>query len=249
MAANMQQMAGPGQMVSQQLRRNQAPLHIQQIVYENLVANSQNPPNSLTWQASVNYNDRMGKIMDLISNVVLAMNSVDHLRAADFGCIFEREAFQKSPSKEAYDQAMANKILEFFKKRQENEPNIQNTLNANTQAQAAHAAQAQAMMNMQAQMGRGMGPSQQGFPHLQNQMQGAQLAQQAHQQPQLHQQQMSMGMGMNMVNQAGRGIGAGIGAMPPNQQAMGMQNRQSQQIPSEISRLAPSDRAKVMDLA
>lgn len=65
MAANMQQMAGPGQMVSQQLRRSQAPLQLQQIVYQNLAANSQTPPNSLTWQASVGFNDRMGKTMEL----------------------------------------------------------------------------------------------------------------------------------------------------------------------------------------
>ncbi|KAG6030339.1 hypothetical protein E4U41_000122 [Claviceps citrina] len=64
MAANMQQMAGVGQMVPQQLRRTQTPLPLQQIVYQNIVANSQ-PANSLTWQASVNVNDRMGKTMDL----------------------------------------------------------------------------------------------------------------------------------------------------------------------------------------
>ncbi|KAK2594946.1 hypothetical protein QQS21_007349 [Conoideocrella luteorostrata] len=241
MAANMQQMAGAGQMMPQQLRRNGAQTQVQQLVYENILRNPQ-PTNGLTWQSNVSINDRMGKTMDLISNVSLALGGVEHLRVAEFGCGFEREVFLKSPSKEAYDQTLANKTLEFFKKRQANEPNIQNTLNANVQAQA-QAAQAQGIMNMQAQMGRGMGQNQQGFQHLQHQMQGSQLPQQAQQQPQLQQQQMGMGMGMGMMNQAGRG------AMGPNQQAPGMQIRQPQPFPGDISRLAPTDRAKVMDLA
>jgi hypothetical protein len=65
MAANMQQMAGAGQMMPQQLRRPTANSHqIQQMVYQNLLQNSQ-PPNGLTWQGTVSLNDRMGKTMDL----------------------------------------------------------------------------------------------------------------------------------------------------------------------------------------
>jgi hypothetical protein len=65
MAANMQQMAGVGQMMPQQLRRPPASSHqIQQLVYQNLLQNSQ-PPNGLTWHANVSLNDRMGKTMDL----------------------------------------------------------------------------------------------------------------------------------------------------------------------------------------
>lgn len=65
MAANMQQMAGAGQMMPQQLRRPPTNTHqLQQLVYHNLLQNSQ-PPNGLTWQGSVSLNDRMGKTMDL----------------------------------------------------------------------------------------------------------------------------------------------------------------------------------------
>ncbi|KAG8416426.1 hypothetical protein J3458_007013 [Metarhizium acridum] len=227
MAANMQQMAGAGQMMPQQLRRPPANSHqMQQLVYQKLLQHSQ-PPNGLTWQGNVSLNDRMGKTMDLISNIALGISNLDHVRAAEVGCDFERKVFMESPSKEAYDQNMANKTLEFFKKRQANEPNIQNNLNANAQAQA------QAMMNMQAaQMGRGLGQVQQGFQHLQHQVPPGQLPQQTQQHSQLQQQQIGMGR-----------------AMGPTQQAMAMQNRQPQQFPNDMSRLAQSDRAKVMDLA
>lgn len=65
MAANMQQMAGAGQMMPQQLRRPPTNSHqLQQMVYQNLMANQQ-PSNGLTWQGNVSFNDRMGKTMDL----------------------------------------------------------------------------------------------------------------------------------------------------------------------------------------
>ncbi|KAG6022838.1 hypothetical protein E4U40_004324, partial [Claviceps sp. LM458 group G5] len=256
MAANMQQMAGPGQMASQQPRRSPASIPLHQVVYQNIINSSQTVSNSQTWQAGVNANERMGKAMDLISNIALGVSNVDHMRAAELGCHFERDAFHKSPNKEEYDQKLANKTLEFFQKRQQNEANIQNALNAsNAQAQAVNPAQTQqTMMNMQAQAGRGMDPTQPGFQHLQHQMQGAQLAQQAHQshqQPQLQQQQMGMsaGMNMNVVNQGGRGAGTGTVAMPPTQQAMAMQNRQLLSISHEIALLNPIDRAKVLDAA
>ncbi|KAJ6446668.1 PHD finger domain-containingprotein [Purpureocillium lavendulum] len=237
MAANMQHMAGVGQMgIPQQMRKPTNSHQLQQYVYQQILARSQ-PQNGLTWHANVSLNDRMGKAMELISNITLAVNG-DPQQAANNACKFEEETFKAAPSKEAYDQVMNGKIMEFFKKRQENEPNIQNSLNA--QAQAAQAAQAQAMMNMQAQMGRGMGQTpQQGFQHLQHQMQASQIPQQLQQQ-QAQQQQMGMAMGM----QGGRG------AMP-NQQAMGMPpNRQPPQaVAAEMARLAQADKAKVMDLA
>ncbi|PHH70544.1 hypothetical protein CDD83_5411 [Cordyceps sp. RAO-2017] len=243
MAANMQHMPGAGQMMPGQMRKTANTHQLQQVVYQNLLQHSQ-PPNALTWQANVSLNDRMGKTLDLISNIALAVNGIDHIRAADYGCNYEREVFMKQPSKEAYDQSMASKTMEFFKKRQANEPNLQNTLNANAQAQA-QAAQAQVMMNMQAQMGRGMGHGpQQGFQHLQHQMQASQIPQQPQQQ-QPPSQQQPMGMGMGMGPQAGRG------GMTPGQQAMGMPGGPNRppQIANEMSRLAQADKAKVMDLA
>lgn len=140
---------------------------------------------------------------------------------------------------EAYDQEMGQKIMEFFKRRQANEPNLQNSININAQAQAQ--AQAQAMMNMQ--MGRGMGQGpQQGFQPMQHPMQGGQMGQ--------GQQQMPMGAGMNMgvgmANQAGRGMG-------PGQQMVGMPAGQSRpqqtQMPQEMARLSQQDKHKVTELA
>lgn len=142
---------------------------------------------------------------------------------------------------------MTNKIMDFFKKRQANEPNLQNTINANAQAQAqvqaAQAqAQAQAMISMGG-MGRGMGQGPQpGFPNMQNPMQAGQMAQQ----PQMGMgMNMNMNMGMAIPNQAGRGIG-------PNQQMMGMpggQGRPQGVFPNELSRLSVQDKGKVAELA
>jgi hypothetical protein len=132
---------------------------------------------------------------------------------------------------------MGNKIMEFFKRRQANEPTLQNSINVSAQAQAQ--AQAQAMMNMQ--MGRGMGQGpQQGFQSMQHPMQGGQMNQAQQQLP------MNAGMNMGMPNQAGRGIG-------PGQQMVGMgggQNRPQQTaFPSDMARLSQQDRVKVSELA
>ncbi|KAL5626839.1 hypothetical protein FOBRF1_001182 [Fusarium oxysporum] len=235
MAANMQHMAGAGQMMQQPMRKP-TPNQLQQIVYQNLVQHTQ-PFTGICWQANVAISDRMGKTMNLITNISLAMNGGDYMKGAEWGCNFEREAFHKSATKEAYDQEMGNKIMEFFKRRQANEPTLQNSINVSAQAQAQ--AQAQAMMNMQ--MGRGMGQGpQQGFQSMQHPMQGGQMNQ--------AQQQLSMNAGMNMgmPNQAGRGMG-------PGQQMVGMaggQNRPQQtSFPSDMARLSQQDRVKVSELA
>ncbi|EHK15591.1 uncharacterized protein TRIVIDRAFT_196418 [Trichoderma virens Gv29-8] len=231
----MQHMAGGGPMIPQQMRKP-TPGQLQQIVYQNIQQNTP-PMNGMTWQSNFSANERMGKALDLISNISLAMGGLDYNQATNFGCQFEREVFHKSPTKEAYDQAMQNKTMDFFKKRQANEPTLQNTINANAQAQAHAHAQAQA------QMGRGAGQTpQQGFQHMQHPMQAAQMPQQQPQQPQqplFQQQQIAMGM----ANQAGRGIG-------PNQQAMGMPGAPNRPALSvEMARLGPADRTKVNDLA
>ena len=144
--------------------------------------------------------------------------------------------------------------MDFFKKRQANEPNIQNALNTNIQQIQAQ----QNMMNMQAQMGRGMGP-QQGFQHLQHPMQASQIPQQQQlpqqpqlqqaQQQQLSQQQQMMGMGLGMPNQAGRGMAPNQQQQQPMMGMLGAQNRPPQAMPTEFSRLANSDKAKVAELA
>ena len=79
MAANMQHMAGPGQMMQQQ--RRPPVTQIQQLVYQNLLQNTQNYPNGC-WQAVVQLPDRMGKIMNLYAHILhpLRMGRMGHLR-------------------------------------------------------------------------------------------------------------------------------------------------------------------------
>lgn len=238
-------------MIPQQMRKPPPANQLQQIVYQNIQQNTA-PMNGMSWQSSFPVNERMGKALDLITNIALSMGGFDYSRATEFGCQYEREAFHKSITKEAYEQAMASKILDFFKRRQANEPNLQNSINANAQAQAhAHAqaqqaaqAQAQAMM-FQAQLGRNGQTPQQGFQQMQHPMQTPQMSQQQPQQPQQplfqQQQQPQMPMG-GMPNQAGRGMG-------PNQ-AMGMPGGpRGPMLSVEMARLNPADRTKVNELA
>lgn len=99
-----------------------------------------------------------------------------------------------------YDQKMRQKSQEMHARRQGQVPQLQETM-------SAQAAQQQMMMMnqqrqsaalMQAQMaGRGVGPGQQGFQHLQNPMQVSQLPQQA--------SQMGLGLGNGMAPQASSG--------------------------------------------
>jgi hypothetical protein len=172
---------------------------------------------------------------------------------------------------------MSSKTTDFWRRRQANEPALQQQLNQN--------AQAQAMMNMNMhQMGRGM--NQQAFQQMQQGMQPMNLQQQQQQfqqqqqrlqqqaqqqrqqqqaqqpmrqqhpqqQQQMQQQQLGMGMDMGMNMNMGMNMGvanqAGRG-MAPNQQMANMGNAQNRpgQGGDNISRLAPGDRAKVTELA
>lgn len=67
MAANMQHMAGAGQMMQQQQQQQQHQMpkpQLQQIVYQNLVQNTQ-PFTGISWQANVTISDRMGRTLNL----------------------------------------------------------------------------------------------------------------------------------------------------------------------------------------
>ncbi|KAG6187810.1 hypothetical protein E4U27_007677 [Claviceps purpurea] len=125
MVENMQQTAGFGQMAPQQPQRPPTEVPLHRIIYQTIINDSQTTPSTMAWQLDTNANERMGLTMDLISNIALAVHDIGHVRAAELGCNFEQEMFHKSPSKEAYHQAMANKILDFYKKKQENESRIQ----------------------------------------------------------------------------------------------------------------------------
>jgi hypothetical protein len=78
--------------------RKPTPNQLQQIVYQNLVQHTQ-PFTGGCWQSNVAISDRMGKTMNLITNISLAMNGGDYMKGAEWGCNFEREAFHKSPTK------------------------------------------------------------------------------------------------------------------------------------------------------
>jgi hypothetical protein len=63
MAANMQHMAGAGQMMPQQMRKPTA-TQLQQAVYQNIQQNTP-PLNGMTWQSNFSVNERMGKTLEL----------------------------------------------------------------------------------------------------------------------------------------------------------------------------------------
>ncbi|KAI1134915.1 hypothetical protein F5Y05DRAFT_196435 [Hypoxylon sp. FL0543] len=221
MAANMPQMGGGGPV-------RQRPPHQQlsQLVYTQMMTQ---PAQTNGWQDQVQANMRVSNAMNLISNSFLAMPSVDSQQLVTHGLAFEREAFMNSPDKVTYDQKIGGRVQELFKRRQAHEQTLQSTLNA----QAAAQAQAQMMMN-QNMMSRGMGqPPQQGFQHLQQQMQPSPIPQQAHQ----------PGMGMT---------GPGGVPMNPNQQTMQMgaaQMRPQLSVHNTLANLSPQDRTKVTQLA
>ncbi|OTA61991.1 hypothetical protein K449DRAFT_434324 [Hypoxylon sp. EC38] len=225
MAANMPQMGG-GAPVRQRPPHQQ----LSQLVYTQMMTHA---GQTNGWQDQVQTNLRVSNAMNLISNSFLAMPSVDSQQLVTHGLAFEREAFLNSPDKVTYDQKIGGRVQELFKRRQAHEQSLQNTLNAQAQAQAAAQAQAQMLMN-QNMVSRGMGqPPQQGFQHLQQQMQPSPIPQQAHQ----------PGMGM---------AGPGGVSMNPNQQAMQMGAAQMRpQIPmhATLANLSAQDRTKVTQLA
>ncbi len=127
MAANMQHMAGVGQMgIPQQMRKPTTTHQLQQYVYQQILARSQGH-GGLAWHANVSLSDRMGKTMELyaspnpkaaqgryafdyfafvancvtcsISNITLAVNNNDTQQAVSMACKYEEETFKSSPSK------------------------------------------------------------------------------------------------------------------------------------------------------
>ncbi len=136
---------------------------------------------------------------------------------------------------------MNNRIGEQFQKRQANEQNLRNDLSNHqvAQAQAQHVAmqaqQQQLLLNenpgLQAQLSRAMGQTpQQGFQHLQHQMQVSPMPQQPQQ------------MAMNMMNAGAQ--------MAPNQTPAQMPVNPMRAAPMlDFSKLSDQDKAKVGDLA
>ncbi|TQW00043.1 hypothetical protein IF1G_02257 [Cordyceps javanica] len=240
MAANMQHMAGAGHMISQQQQmqmQQHARVNANQYGQTILARLTSTPVPPADWHATVPMNDRVGRTLELFSNVTLG-SLLDPGRALEMSITFEINAFSNCTSKEQYYTVIKNKVIDFFKKRQENSSNLQNNLNASAQAQAT--------LSMQQQVNRGFGP-QQGFPGMNQGMQGQQMPnqQQMLQLQQQQQQQQQMAASMGMATQAGRGMAA------PAQQ-LGMPGAPGQRPPgisNELARLPPADRERVNQLA
>ncbi|KAI0481694.1 hypothetical protein F4859DRAFT_529450 [Xylaria cf. heliscus] len=217
MAANIPQMGG-----GVPVRGRPQTQQLSQLIYSQIM--TQNIPTS-GWHNSVSPNMRVGNAMNIITNAFLAMPQADNPQIVSGGLQYERDAFSKCPDKASYDATIAERVNELFKKRQANEQNIHNSLNA----QAAQN-QSQMIMNQNMQM-RGMGqPLQPGFQNIQQQMQQARMTQG---QPTI---------GMTNVN--------GV-PMNPNQQVMqmGAQMRPQLTMQTGMASLPPQDRVRVNQLA
>ncbi|KAJ0116525.1 hypothetical protein J7T55_007505 [Diaporthe amygdali] len=233
MAAPMQQM--PGQLMPQQQNRfgvgGGQGMDFGQYAFQFI----QNTPYvGPGWQTSVAITERVGKAQDLITNAVLATPNQPWQRLAHLCVQFESNALRESPDKATYEHKMRQKSAEMHARRQGQVPQLQESMNA----QAAQRQQQMIMMNqqrqqqaalMQAQMaGRGGGPNQAGFQHLQNPMQVSQLPQQAPQ------------MGLNLSN----GM---TPQMNPGQQGFSMP--QGPQRGPEQQQLSDADKQKIQALA
>ncbi|KAI0023180.1 hypothetical protein F4780DRAFT_100643 [Xylariomycetidae sp. FL0641] len=224
MAANMPQMGG-GQMRPPRPHQQQ----LSQLIYQQLVSH---PIQTNGWQNQVPIQNRVGNTMNLITNSFLAMPQEPSQVLVSQGMSFERDAYVNAPDKATYDNRIGGKIQELFKRRQANEQNLHQTLNAQQTAQFRAQAQAQAhlMMNHNMQM-NGMGqPQQQNFQRLQQQMQPSLIPQQGH--------QLGMGMG-----------GAPGMPMNNNQQAMQMGGAPMRQPGIQLAQLSAQDKAKVTQVA
>ncbi|KAB5570425.1 hypothetical protein GE09DRAFT_707372 [Coniochaeta sp. 2T2.1] len=221
MAANMG-MAGNGHLMMQQQQQqnnNNRQRQLQQTVYTALVQNTPVIPGG--WQQGIQINDRLGKTMNLISNVILAIPGAEWQKAVSFALDFEKKAFLSSPDRMSYEQQMASKTAEMAHRRQQQGPALQNQLSAEAaarqqQVQAQAQAQQQLMAHQnaayQAQMGqmvaRGMvPPGQQGFQHLRGPMQASPIPQQPPQMgmgtPGFQQPQPNQPLGMNLQQRVG----------------------------------------------
>ncbi|TVY39160.1 hypothetical protein LOCC1_G005571 [Lachnellula occidentalis] len=250
MAANFQpHMGGPGQMMPQQRPQPRVPQNgvssqIQQAIYQTVSSQT----GLLTgWQSNVLIQERIGLIFSILGNLRLASQNTQNPpglnKMIEIGIKFEKEIFQASPDQASYKAQVDAKLRQLLERRNQNQAGLQQTIQQQAQAQAQaqqqQAQQQQMMMNqngMQGQPPRTMPqqPAQQGFQHLQHQMQASPLP---GQQPQ---------MPMGMTNDS----------LPPNmtpqqQQQFQMSMQQSQQPQPQQSAppMTQQDNAILMELA
>ncbi|CAG8950661.1 hypothetical protein HYFRA_00002871 [Hymenoscyphus fraxineus] len=240
---------GPGQMMQQrppQQRPPQSALnatqHIQQLIYSAVTAQT----GPITgWQTQVLIQERIGLILNIIGNLRLASqnqtNAPQLNKMIEIGIKFEKEIYENSNDKTHYKQQVEQKLELLLEHRNKNQAGLQNTINQQAQAQAQQQAQQQMMMNqngMQGQAPRSMAqqPAQQGFQHLQHQMQASPLPGQQLQQPPMG--MVNGGMPQNMVQ---------------NQQQQFQFNMQQKQNnlnrPPNQQQMTPEDQAFVLELS
>ncbi|KAK5654164.1 hypothetical protein OQA88_7595 [Cercophora sp. LCS_1] len=239
-------MAANGQLMMQQQHQQQN-MQRQQMSQQVLQAiMNSHGAGGAPWHAQVPMQERLGKTLNFISNLLLAMPQAEWHKVTNFGIESEKKAFLTSPDKQSYETAMNQKLADLVKRRQENAPELQNQITANAARQAQLVQQQHAQQQQQLMMNqmRGMGqPTQQGFQHLQHPMQVSQIP-----------QQPQAGLGMGMVNPA-------MGQNRPDQRPFGMptgaqprpqgvpQTINGLAIPQNFSQLSPQDKERVMNQA
>ncbi|KAI1117091.1 hypothetical protein F5Y14DRAFT_17262 [Nemania sp. NC0429] len=218
MAANMTHLGG-GQLG----RRPQSNQQLPQLLYSQII---QHPVPTGGWRTAVSPNMRVGHVMNIITNTLLAMPQADSNQVIHVALNFERDAYTGAQDKATYEGRILGRVNDLYKKRQANEQNIQNSL-----SQAAQQNQAQMMMNPNMQM-RSLGqPLQQGFQALHQQMQPPP---------------------MNQPGQPNINLNHPTGLpMNPNQQAMqmGAQMRPQPTQGARLAGLSPQDQLKAQQLA
>ncbi|KUJ20910.1 uncharacterized protein LY89DRAFT_418839 [Mollisia scopiformis] len=242
-----QQQMGVGQMMPQMGQQQQrqpqntnASAQIQQMIYATL---TQQPGPLSGWQAQVLPNERMGLIFNIIGNLRLASqhqpNPPTLQRMIEIGIRFEKDIFEKSPNKDQYKHQVQLKLEQLLERRNQNQANMQQQIQQQAQQQAQ-----QMMMNQNPMQGQGPRPmpqqaAQQGFSHLQHQMQASPIpGQQPPQAPMGIPNQGSQNMAQNQQQQFANAM----------QQGQPQQNHQGRVPNGGQPQLSQQDNALVMDL-
>ncbi|KAJ4391346.1 hypothetical protein N0V93_004963 [Gnomoniopsis smithogilvyi] len=255
MAANMQQMAAAGQFMPQQQNRmgmggdpRMGGGNIGHYIFSSISSTQMSMPPG--WQSTVPIAERVRNVQMLVTYMALASGetNTNNQKIVDHVLALELDIFRSAPEKTAYDRRIQEKQQDLLQRRHNQTPRLQETMNMQ-QAQARqqmmmNAQQHQNAAMMRAQMaGRGVGPGQQGFQHLQNPMQISQLPQQA---PQMG---LSLSNGMTpQMNHAQPGFSmAGGPQQPPHQMQMSeMDKRRVQQEAVAMFSAMPPEQRRVM---
>ncbi|KAK4662081.1 uncharacterized protein QC763_710460 [Podospora pseudopauciseta] len=243
MAANIPPQMVPNHMMllqqqqqqQQRVKSQQQQQQINQLVMT-YVVNTQPEAAPNTWQSAMSHNERYGKTLNLVTNVILAMSTGNFTAVFQHATDFEKKAWLSSENKAMYDRALQGKIDEMVARRQGNTQQLQNQLQQQQQQQQQHHQQQQQrqqqhqqqQMLMNQMAAARMGPTgQPGFPGMQNPMQVPQGPPQA---------QLGMGLAGNPQNRPGQ---------PP----FGMQMGQPARPMGPMGQLQPNEINAVNEVA